>query len=236
MLKNPKVSIIISSYNHAKYLRAAIDSALNQTFTNFELIIWDDASTDDSWEIIQSYTDPRIQSFLNKQNRRAASNFNDAIANVARGEYIALFTSDDIWEPDKLEKQVDFLDGHPNIGVVFSLAQVIDEKGNIFEDSDHFYSTIFDQDNRSRFDWLNRFFMHGNALCDPSAVVRKICYKECGLYRNGLTMVDDLDFWIRVCLKFEIHVIQERLIKFRVRDNEANLKRKPSGIQDCHAI
>src|SRR5689334_17894284 len=99
----PKVSIILTSYNHAKYLQQAIDSALSQTFSDFELIIWDDASTDQSWEIIQSYSDSRIKSFRNRENKGVFV-LNRAIQEIATGEYIAIHHSDDIWERKKLEK------------------------------------------------------------------------------------------------------------------------------------
>src|ERR1700690_1971582 len=108
MNKPPKVSVFLTSFNHAKYLRGSIDSVLHQTFSDFELIILDDASTDDSWQIIQSYSDPRIQTFRNKTN--LGGYFPGAFPGMASAEYIAVHHSDDLWEPEKLEKQVPFLD------------------------------------------------------------------------------------------------------------------------------
>ena len=145
-----KVSIILSSYNHAKYIKEAIDSVLDQTFSNFELIIWDDASSDDSWEIISSYSDPRIKAFRNEENMRGGIT-KKAIAEVAAGKYIAIHHSDDIWESEKLAKQVAFLDSHPEIGAVFSQAHIIDENGDDCKDEKNFYFKIFDQPNRGRF-------------------------------------------------------------------------------------
>lgn len=101
----PKISIILTSFNHEKYIKEAIDSALNQTFTDFELIIWDDASSDNSWEIIQSYGDPRIRSFRNDVQRRGIYGINKAISEVAQGEYIAIHHSDDIWESENLRSR-----------------------------------------------------------------------------------------------------------------------------------
>jgi len=218
----PKVSIILTSYNHAKYLREAIDSTLAQTFTDFELIIWDDASTDNSWEIIQSYDDPRIKAFRNDQQRRGIYGINKAISEVAQGEYIAIHHSDDVWEPDKLEKQVEFLAGHSDIGAVFTNALAIGEDSKPFIDETHFYYKRFDQPNRTRHEWLRYFYEKGNALCHPSVLIRKQCYMDCGLYRYGLAQIGDLDMWIRLTLKHQIHVIQDRLVRFRVRSNESN--------------
>ena len=125
----PRISIILTSFNHAKYLREAIESALNQTFQDFEIIIWDDASVDNSWEIIQSYRDTRIKAFRNDEQRRGVFGINKAISEVAQGEYIAIHHSDDVWELEKLEKQAAFLDSHADIGAVFTNAFAIDEDG-----------------------------------------------------------------------------------------------------------
>lgn len=218
----PKVTVILTSYNHAKYIRETIDSILNQTFKDFELIIWDDASTDESWEIIQSYKDERIKAFRNEESKRGVYGINKAIYEVAQGEYIAIHHSDDVWELTKLEKQVKFLDKNSEYGAVFTNAQAINENSGIFEDKNHMYYSVFDQPNRSRQEWLNFFFYKGNALCHPSVMIRKECYDNCGLYRYGLAQIGDFDMWIRICMKYEIYVLPEKLTRFRVRDNEAN--------------
>lgn len=218
----PKVTVILTSYNHAKYIRETIDSILNQTFKDFELIIWDDASTDDSWEIIQSYKDKRIKTFRNEESKRAIYGINKTIKEISKGKYIAIHHSDDIWQLTKLEKQVKFLDENREYGAVFTNAQAINENSGIFEDKNHMYYSVFDQPNRSRQEWLNFFFYKGNALCHPSVMIKKECYDNCGVYRYGLAQIGDFDMWIRICMKYEIYVLPEKLTKFRVRDNEAN--------------
>ena len=222
MIRTPKVSVILTSYNHEKFLREAIDSVLNQTFKDYELIICDDASTDNSWNIICSYADPRIISHRNTINI-VRGNLNNMIEQVAHGEYIAIHHSDDAWEPTKLEKQVHFLDTHPNIGAVFTNAHVIRENGDLLDDKSHIYYKVFNQPNRDRFEWLNFFFYRGNALCHPSVLIRKVCHDQCGTYRNGFIQTDDFDLWVRVCLRYEIHVIPEKLTRFRILSNEMNV-------------
>jgi GT2 family glycosyltransferase len=218
MKPHPKVTIILTSYNHAKYLRDAVDSVLDQTFSDFELIIWDDASTDESWNIIQGYNDSRIHTFRNETNMRG--NINRALlSGKVLGNYVAIHHSDDFWEPQKLEKQVAFLDSNPRIGAVFSNALIIGENGEPFDDVSHFYYKIFEQPNRTRQEWLNYFFYYGNALCHPSVLIRKSCYDDCGLYRYGFAQLPDLDMWVRLCLKYDIHILAERLVQFRVRLN-----------------
>ncbi len=228
MSKPIKVSVILISYNHAKYLREAIESILNQTFSDFELIIWDDASTDESWYIIQSYPDSRILAFRNNVNK-GSGNINKAISEIASGEYIAIHHSDDIWEPQKLEKQIFFLEENLDFGAVFTNALIIGENSELLEDSSNVYYSIFAQPNRSRYEWLNRFFYYGNALCHPSVLIRKICYEDCGLYRDGLNLIDDLDMWMRLCLKYEIYVLPEKLVRFRVRSNDMNTSTRPDA-------
>lgn len=218
----PITSVILTSFNHGNFIREAIDSILNQTFQDFELIIWDDASTDNSWEIIQSYSDPRIRAVQNSQNKGPVFGVNKAISEITQSKYIAIHHSDDIWEPGKLQIQVDFLDSNPNIGAVFTNAQPIDERGAPLADSTHFYYNIFSQPNRSRHAWLRHFFFRGNALCHPSVLIRKNCYADCGAYLDFLAQLPDFNMWIRLCAKYEIHVLADRLIKFRVHDSELN--------------
>lgn len=218
----PKVSVILISYNHEKFIREAIESVLNQTFTDFELIIWDDASSDDSWAIINSYNDSRIKAFLNDETRRGIYGINKAISEVASGEYLAIHHSDDVWASQKLQKQVGFLDANPIYGAVFTKVLAIGEDGLKYKDNNNYYANIFEQPNRTRHEWLNYFFYHGNALCHSSVLIRKQCFTDCGQYRYGMAQVGDFDMWIRICLKHEIYVLQEKLVYFRVRDNEAN--------------
>ena len=227
MSERIRVSVILTSYNHAKYLKEAIDSVLEQTFSDFELIIWDDASIDESWQIITSYSDGRIKPFRNDIHKRALWGMNKAISEIAAGEYIAIHHSDDMWEPQKLENQVAFLDSHPEIGAVFSNALIINEYGELFENSSHVYNKIFDQPNRPRHAWLNHFFCQGNVLCHPSVLIRKSCYEDGQPYRYGLGLLADLDLWVRLCLKHDIFILPEKLIRYRVRANGTNASTDP---------
>lgn len=217
----PKVTVILTSYNHAKYLRGAIESVLNQTFTDFELIIGDDASTDESWDIIQSYTDPRIFAYKHETARQGIIN-ELILSGKISSDYIAIQHSDDIWEPQKLEKQVPILDENINIGAVFTDVYVIGENNELFEENTHPYQTVFNQPNRSRYEWLNYFFNIGNALCHPSVLIRRACYEDCGVYRYGLGQLGDFDLWVRLCLKYDIHILPKKLIRLRIRENEMN--------------
>lgn len=219
----PKVSVILTSYNHAKYLRDCIESVLNQTYSDFELLIGDDASTDESWDIIQSYTDPRIYAYRHETNRMGGIINELVLSGRASSDYIAIHSSDDIWEPQKLERQVAFLDARFDIGAVFTNVLLIGENSELLLDEVRaIQKTVFDQPNRSRYEWLNYFFCIGNALCHPSVLIRRACYVDCGIYRYGLLQLGDFDLWVRLCLKYEIHVLPEKLFRLRVRSNEMN--------------
>lgn len=216
----PKVSVLIPSYNHAKFIGEAIQSVLSQRFQDFEIIIKDDGSSDNSLEVIRSFTDPRIRLEVNEYNLWSGTH-NDIIR-LAKGEYLALLNSDDVWMFDKLEKQVKFLDENPLYGAVFSDAQAISECGNNFNDANHFYHSIFKQPNRTRIEWLKYFFEVGNCICHPSMLIRADVYKDIGLYNQLMGALPDMDMWVRLCSKYDIYIYPEKLIKFRILNGEKN--------------
>jgi len=216
------VSVIIPSYNHGKYIAEAIQSVLDQTLQDFEIIITDDASADNTVEVIEKFTDPRIQLFCLSKNQGVSRALDFSIAK-AKGKYIALLGSDDIAMSERLEKQVAFLDTHHEVGAVLSRAHIIDEESRPFANKDHFYYSIFDQPNRTRFEWLNYFFYHGNCLCAPSGLIRKSVYEKIGGHNPCYLQLQDFDFWIRLCFNFELYVLEDKLIQYRVRDNGMNV-------------
>jgi glycosyltransferase involved in cell wall biosynthesis len=227
----PRVSIVIPSYNHERFVTRAIGSACVQTFQDFEIVITDDASTDGSVDVLSTYArkDPRIRLFLNRFNYETHAT-NHCIQQSS-GEYIAVLSSDDEFFPTKLEKQVDFLDRHPEVAAVFTQARIVDEQGRDFPDPSHFYCTIFQQPNRSRYEWLRHFFFNGNCLCHPSVLIRRSVYDTLGMYNPLMGALDDLDMWVRVCLHHEIHILPNTLVNFRVHganvsgDTPENIRR-----------
>lgn len=127
-MMTPTVSVIMPVYNTAKYVEAAIESVLAQTFTNFELLIIDDEGSDNSIDLCHAYDDRRIR-IISQRNRGLAGARNTGVRN-ARGQFIALLDSDDIWEPRKLEEHVDHLRNAPNVGVSYAASKMIDDDGN----------------------------------------------------------------------------------------------------------
>jgi hypothetical protein len=146
---------------------------------------------------------------------------NKAISEIAIGKYIAITHSDDAWRPDKLEKQVAFLESNPDIGAAFTWVQAIDENGTDVEND------WFDRTSQSRWEWLHELFNEGNHLNHPSVLIRKACYENVGLYSYALAQTPDAEMWSRVLLSYPIHVLPERLTLHRLFSD----KRNTSGIR-----
>ena len=217
----PRVSVVMSAYNHEKYVAEAIQSILEQTYQDFEIVITDNGSTDGTNKAIREFKDTRIKLLTLPNNQGACAGLNNSIKN-ASGELIALISSDDVFLPDKLKKQVEFLDENPDKVAVLTYAEFIDDNSNYLTDEQHHYKGIFRQPNRTRLEWLRLFFLHGNCLCHPSALIRKRCYDHIGLYDERFAQLPDFDFWIRLCMKYELYVMPENLVKFRIHQNQAS--------------
>jgi len=220
-----KVSVILTSYNHEKYIHEAIDSVLNQTYIDLELIILDDCSTDNSWNIIKKYSDPRISAFLSEGYGQVVNRLNNAINELAKGDLIAIHHSDDVWELNKLEKQVAYLAAHPDIGAVFTWAQIFDENG--INQSNNW----FIKDNETQGQTLKKLFLQQNNLNHPSILIRKNCYHEVGHYRYGLAQTGDAEMWSRLLLKYPIHIIPELLTKHRIFSDNSNTSGNRTEVQ-----
>jgi len=219
--KNPKVSVVISAYNHEQYVGEAIQSILDQTFQDFEIVITDNGSTDNTFEEIKKIKDPRIRLYRFRDNQGACAAYNNC-KERSKGKYILIFNSDDILLPNKIEVQTNFLDQNPEIGAVFTYVQLIDEDGNEYNKKHH-YTDIFNQPNRTRYEWLNYLFFNGNCLCASTPMVRKKCFSVIGLNDLRLAQLPDLELWTRLLLNYDIHIIQEKLIKFRIRTENKNV-------------
>lgn len=216
----PIVTVLLTSYNHGDYIRGSIESILNQTFKDFELYIIDDCSSDNSWDIIQEYKDDRIIAIRHEKNEGGCTT--RALYSGFKGKYFAMAHCDDMWELDKLEKQVNYLESHPEAAACFTNVQLIDDDGNNFNQENHPYSHVFLNENMTRFEWLNHFFYHGNRLCHPSSLIRMDVQMKDDLFAAGLGALPDYYRWVKLCLKHEIYVHPDKLTKFRIHTDESN--------------
>ncbi|MGB3188509.1 MAG: glycosyltransferase [Limnoraphis sp.] len=214
----PRVSVVIPAYNQAAYISQAVDSVLRQTYQDFEIIIVNDGSSDQTVEKILENNDPRIRLFSFEQNHGESIATNYGIQQ-AQGELIAILHSDDVFVPKKLEKQVLFLDQNPQYQAVLSYPQLIDSQGENLPPSNSFLDQVFLQQNRTRFQWLNTFFSKDNCLCQTSSLIRKNCYSQIGFYDSRFRQIPDFDFWVRFCLKYELYILPEPLVNYRVHQS-----------------
>lgn len=208
------VSVLMCTYNRAYCLRQAIDSVLNQTYTNFEFIIVDDGSTDETEALIKLYTDSRIKYLQMEQNSFYCYAANYGLQHC-KGEYIAFINSDDEWMPDKLEKQVEFLTKNKKYGACFSAVYLMDADGNDVTAENRQMRDLFAQKYNSQKECLQHFLSKGNTLCHPSALVRKSILDQIGGFNLMYCQVADLDLWIRIVTVAPIYVFDERLMRFR---------------------
>jgi glycosyltransferase involved in cell wall biosynthesis len=230
----PRVSVVVASYNHANFIGGALGSVLSQTYQDFEIVVVDDGSTDDSVERIRALGDKRITLTALSPNTGACIALNRAIR-ASRGEFIAVLNSDDEFLPEKLERQVGFLDANANVAAVFGWPELIDEGGAPFGDSTHKDYSVFRVANRARTAWLRHFFDEGNCLCHPTLMIRRGCYADIGLYDARLAQLPDLDFWVRLTKRHPIHVLSEAVTRFRIRAGlqNASAARPETVIRDA---
>lgn len=210
MPNNPKISVVMSVYDGEKYLREAIDSILNQTFTDFEFIIVNDGSTDSSLEIIQSYHDDRIRAINNKINIGLTKSLNNAIRE-ARGEYIARQDADDISLPNRFEEQIKYLAEHPEVALLGTGIYMIDNGGKIL-------GKRIALANPSKSLLKSNQFNHG------STMFRREVIAELGGYNELFTYGQDYELWLRMATCHEVKNLRQVLYKLRFHDETIRLK------------
>jgi glycosyltransferase involved in cell wall biosynthesis len=212
----PRVSVLMTMFNAAAYLRAAIESLLAQSYRDFELIIVDDGSTDESAAVAESFADPRIRLVRNPANRGQNACLNQGLA-LVRGEFVARQDADDLSRPDRLERQVRFLEDHPGIALLGANAEEIDENGRCLGRTDLPRDTLAIR-------WGNLFF---NSFLHSAVVFRtSVIRGEFGGY--------DEDFWCqdyalfsRVARRHAVANLAEPLISLRVHSE--SMMRSPTS-------
>jgi glycosyltransferase involved in cell wall biosynthesis len=219
-MKSPTVSVIMATYNHADFVKQAIESVLAQQGVDFEFLITDDGSTDRTGDVVASIKDSRIRFYPNDQNRGACVVTNELIERTS-GEFIALINSDDYWTvPDKLAYQVEIMHKNPGVGACFGRARFVDKNDREIVKASLSFGAVFDQENRSQGQWLRRFFDFGNCICHPTMLIRKSCYEKLGMYNNRFRQLPDYDMWIRLVKCYEIFISDRELINYRILTGE----------------
>lgn len=216
----PLVSICISAYNHEKYLASAIDSVLNQTYQDFEIIIVDDASSDGTGKVIHEYLSlypDKIKAVFLTENEGPARASNRAFE-IATGEYIAFLGSDDRMLPDRILQQAKFLNENPLCVGVFSDVYIIGADGRRAAQVTG-NELLFNQSFKN----LRRQLLTGNFINAPSAMVRRVDLLAVGGYSPLLRYVQDYDLWGRLLQRGKLEKLFERLTEYRVHDSNMSI-------------
>jgi len=211
MEKNPAVSIIIPTYNQANFIDKAINSALKQTYQDFEIIVIDDGSTDDTEEIMKGFKDKRVKYIKKYKENRGISVARNTGIKMAKGKYIALLDSDDEWLPEKLDKQIQLLQNKSSeVGVVCSWSYNIDEKGNF----------ISKRCLPKRDGYIYEDLLSTDPISVPTVLIRKECFNRVGLFDDLLNTQQDWDMWIRIAKYYRFALIKIPLVKYRIHPNQ----------------
>lgn len=210
--KNFKITVLMSVYNGATHLREAINSVLTQTIPNFEFLIIDDGSSDNSLEIIEGYDDSRIRVIKNRDNIGLTRSLNKGLK-LARGEYIARIDCDDICLPSRLERQLEFMSQNPQVGVCGSWVIVMKKSGE--------YVRKFPISH----DEIQCFMLFKTPLAHPSVMIRKqVLTKNELKYDPYFLHAEDMALWDKCAMVCQMHNIDEPLIKYREHANQIGKK------------
>lgn len=215
--ESKKISVVMPVYNAEAFLEEAIESILAQTFTDFEFVIVDDASTDHSLEIIQKYLelDQRIILLNNEKNLGIAGTRTKG-TKYATGKFVAVADADDISFPTRFEKQHAYLESHSECGVVGAFIQLFNsETGKILG-----FRKYYEDDKRLR----KRIFLY-SPIAQPVSMIRRDVFENLGYYDPKYPPAEDLDLWFRIGTKYKFANLQEILLKYRVTKNSATISR-----------
>ncbi len=209
----PAVSVIIPVYNSATFIEKTILSALSQTYTDIEVIAVDDGSTDGSCEIIKRFTDSRLK-LIKQKNAGVSAARNTGIQN-SKGEFIALLDHDDLWYPEKLEKQIPLLEKSSDVGLVYSNASYIDAEGNQID----WQPPQFEP---HRGNVVVELFVNDFIPC-LTAVFKKKILEKTGLFNEKYRIAEEYDLFLKISRYCSIDYVDEVLACYRI--HQANLSR-----------
>jgi glycosyltransferase involved in cell wall biosynthesis len=206
----PKVSIIIPSHNRAKLIGRALESVFQQTYKDYEVVVVDDASTDNTQEILASYGD-KIRHFRQPQKSGSAGARNRGLQE-AQGEYIAFLDSDDFWVPEKLAEQVKVLDAHKNVGIVYSKMAIINTKGERC-------GTKPEQKSGKNYKELLEIW---GDIPTSTVLTRRECFDKAGKFDTSLITMQDIDMWLRIARHYDLYEIEDKMLSYYYRHGDQN--------------
>lgn len=212
--QNPKVSVVIPTYNRAHLLPRAIQSVLDQTYQDLEIIIVDDGSRDNTERVIKNFKDERIRYIQHNQNKGASAARNTGIRE-SRGKYIAFQDSDDEWFSNKLEKQIEaFADAPPEVGIVYSGFYRIEADRKLYLPSDQL---SLKEGN------IHNELLKGNFVGTPTVLMKKECFRNQRYFNESLPALEDWELWIELSKYYTFRYIKKPLLCSYSTPNSINL-------------
>tara|TARA_Y100001970_G_scaffold292598_1_gene434593 strand:+ start:768 stop:1736 length:969 start_codon:yes stop_codon:yes gene_type:complete len=219
MVNDPMVSVVIASYNRADFIYDSIVSVQNQTFTDKEIIVVDDGSTDDTRSILQEFGGQISVIYQSNQGRSAARN--NGVMN-AKGRLIAFLDSDDVWMHDKLDKQVDMLFDKSDVGLIHTFSDVIDSSGIFIPHESKLRQKLHTQSVKKGYSYES---LSENCVMFLSTVmVRRDCWDDVGPMDITIPAFEDWDWYMRLSRKYNVGVIPEILVHFRLHESNTSQK------------
>jgi glycosyltransferase involved in cell wall biosynthesis len=216
---NPKITVLMPVYNCELYIREAVDSILNQTYSDFEFLIIDDASTDETVAIIKTYNDSRIQLIQKSINTGLTNSLNHGLK-IAKGKYIARMDGDDISLPERFAKQVAFLDANPDVVLCGTNFSIIGTEKVI----------NLPEKNKD----IKLALLKGNCIAHPSVMIRNCTLEQFAiLYDSNTEPAEDYDLWVRLLEIGKLFNLQEELLNYRVHNTQVSQKREMEQIQSA---
>ena len=227
----PLVSIIMNVRNGAAFLREALDSVMAQTLADWELIVWDDCSTDDSAKIVSQYHDPRIRYFLSPDETPLGAARDRAIRQ-ARCAWLAFLDQDDVWLPHKLEQQMALADN--NVGIIYGRTVLFDSRRGNVRDYDHFHEF----EALPEGDIFAELFRHACFIAMSSAVLRRSAVAEAGGIPDTIQVVPDYYLYVAIARRYPARAVQSVVCRYRLhsgsmsssRPNRLRLHEEPLSI------
>jgi glycosyltransferase involved in cell wall biosynthesis len=210
-MHTPPLSVILPAYNAERYIGQAIESVLGQDYRNFELIIADDGSKDQTLDRIRSFSDSRIKIIENETNIGLIATLNKCIA-AAKGEFIARMDADDICMPGRFTKQIDYLKQHPEIGIVSSFMSVVGRESHVYA---HRFTSP---------DLVKAGLLFTNPLVHPAVVFRKSAIEGKELYSTKFLHAEDYGLWISLIKDVSFYVIPEALLAHRTHPEQVSVQ------------
>jgi glycosyltransferase involved in cell wall biosynthesis len=206
-MNTPIVSVVVTCYNYGRFLKMAIDSVIEQTFRDFEIVVVNDGSTDNTDDVMQGYRGVANLKYVSQKNAGQANAKNVGIKNSS-GQFIAFLDADDLWAKDKLEKQMRLF-SNPQVGVIYSGLKYIDElsKKLDYKRTSNYLSF--------RSGDVTRYLFFDNFVPFSSSIVSRKCFDKVGLFDESLTMGIDWDLWLRISVHYKFNYVDEPLLVYR---------------------